>query len=224
VNKMNFDLSYFFKVIPVIGRALPVTLSIAILSMVLGLVLGTAITFILKHAYWPIKEFFKGYVSFFRGTPLMVQLFIFFYGVPQLLPFLSRITAYATSVLVMSINASAYISEVIRSSLNSVDTGQLEAATAMGMTKFQAMERIILPQAFRIAIPPLGNTFINLIQGTALTFMLGLKDIMGISKMLAASSYRFFEAYLAVGLIYWVITKLASIGNKYLERRLDYEK
>jgi len=92
------------------------------------------------------------------------------------------------------------------------------------MTKFQAMERIVLPQAFRIAIPPLGNTLINLIQGTALTFMLGLKDIMGISKMLAASSYRFFEAYLAVGLIYWIITKLASIGNKYLERRLDYEQ
>lgn len=221
---MNFNFNYLFNIFPVIGKALPVTLSIASLSMLFGVLIGTTVTFIQKYAIKPIRMIFKTYVSFFRGTPLMVQLFIFFFGLPQLIPAFSKINAYTAAVIVMSINASAYISEIVRSSLNSVDHGQLEAALSMGMTKFQAMERIVLPQAFRIAVPPLGNTFINLIQGTALTFMLGLRDIMGVSKMTAASTYRFFETYMAVGLIYWGITTLASKGNTYLERKLNYEQ
>lgn len=221
---MIFDFKYLIKIFPVIGKALPITLSIASLAMVFGVILGTLISLIQRNSIKPIKNILKVYVSFFRGTPLMVQLFIFFFGFPQLFPGFSKFNAYTASVIVMSINASAYISEVIRSSLNSVNNGQLEAALSMGMTKIQAMEKIILPQAFRIAIPPLGNTFINLIQGTALVFMLGLKDIMGLSKMISASNYRFFETYMAVGLIYWLITTLASKGNSYLERKLNYEK
>jgi putative amino-acid transport system permease protein len=220
---MNFDLNHFINVFPVIGRALPITISIAIFAMIFGLIMGTLITFLRRSPFQLITNIFDVYVSFFRGTPLMVQLFIFFFGLPQIFPIFSRLNAYNASIIVMSINASAYISEVIRSALNSVDDGQLEAALSMGMTKVQAMERIILPQAFRIAIPPLGNTFINLIQGTSLTFMLGLQDIMAVAKMTAASTYRFFETYMAVGIIYWIITTLASKGNNYLERKLNYE-
>lgn len=219
---MIFDFKYFIEIFPVIGKALPITISIASLAMIFGVILGTIISLIQRNSISLIRKIINVYVSFFRGTPLMVQLFIFFFGFPQLFPSFSRFNAYIASVLVMSINASAYVSEVVRSALNSVDNGQLEAALSMGMTKIQAMERIVLPQAFRIAIPPLGNTFINLIQGTALVFMLGLKDIMGLSKMISASNYRFFETYMAVGVIYWIITTLASKGNSYLERKLSY--
>jgi len=218
---MGFDLNYFFKMLPVIGKALPITLSVGITSMILGLLLGTLITFLRQSTFAPVRYFFEAYVSFFRGTPLMAQLFIFFFGLPQLLPGLANLNAFSAAIIVMSINASAYISEVLRSSIDAVDTGQMEAALSVGMSHLQGMIRIILPQAFKIAVPPLGNTFISLIQGTAITFMIGLKDIMGVSKMNAAASYRFLETFLAVGLIYWIITSLATIANKKIEENLS---
>jgi len=202
----GFDFNYLIQVLPVILRALPVTLSIACLAMMFGLIIGLIVTFLRRSRYHLITRFFDLYVSFFRGTPLMVQLFIFFFGLPQLIPIFSTITSYPAAVVVLSINASAYISEVMKSSINAIDKGQFEAALSIGMSNAQTMERIILPQAFKVALLPLGNTFISLIQGTAITFMIGLKDIMGVAKVSSAASYRFFEAFLAVGLIYWMIT------------------
>jgi len=221
---MNFKIESFFKAFELIAKGLPITLSVALIAMIIGLVLGIGVA-LLRRRYEGLAGHFLGmYVSIFRGTPLMVQLFIFFYGIPQLIPSFGAINAFQASIIVMSINASAYISEVVRGALNAVDRGQLEAGLAVGMTRFQVMERIILPQALRIAIPPLGNTFVSLIQGTAITFMLGLKDIMGLSKMQAAASYRFFETFLAVGVVYWIITWVASYGNKKLEEKMSYGK
>lgn len=214
---MVFDTDYLIRIIGVMVKALPITLSLATLAFVLGAILGTSIAF-LKRAKVPGIQWFLGiYVSFFRGTPLMVQLFIFFFGLPQVFPVLSQVTAYQAALIVMSINASAYISEVMRGSLESVDKGQMEAALSIGMTSFQAYERIVLPQAFKVAIPALGNTLISLVQGTAITFMLGLQDIMGIAKTRAATSYRFLESFIAVGILYWLITVLITKGNQKLE-------
>lgn len=151
----------------------------------------------------------------------MVQLFIFFFGLPQIVPVIAKLNAFEASIIVMTVNASAYISEVVRAAIDSVDKGQMEAALSVGMSKAKAMERIVLPQALKVAIPPLGNTFISLIQGTAITFMLGLQDIMGLTKMKAAASYRFLEAFLAVGIIYWVLTLIATLINKRLEWKLS---
>jgi len=217
----GFDCNYLFGVLPIIIGALPVTLSISVLSMVIGLILGTLITFLRRSDKKLLRGSFDLYVSFFRGTPLMVQLFIFFFGLPQVIPILSRVNAFTASILVLSINASAYISEVVKATIDAVDKGQMEAALSIGMTRFQAMERIILPQAFRIALLPLGNTFISLIQGTSITFMIGLKDIMGISKVSAASSYRFLEAYLAVGLICWLLTLIVTKAIQVLEGKFS---
>ena len=151
----------------------------------------------------------------------MVQLFIFFFGLPQVMPILSEVNALSAAVIVLSINASAYISEVVKGAIGAVDKGQYEAALSVGMSKLQAMERIILPQAFKIAVLPLGNTFISLVQGTAITFMIGLKDIMGIAKVSAASSYRFLEAYLAVGIIYWLLILIATKAINSLSYKLS---
>lgn len=219
---INFDIMYFAQVFKPIIRALPITISIAIISMVIGFIIGTAITFARNSSVDGLRRFFDLYVSFFRGTPLMVQMFLFFFGLPQILPYFSRVGAYSASIIVLSINSSAYISEVIKASLLAIDKGQMEASLAMGMSKFDSIRRIIFPQALRVAIFPLGNTFIGLMQGTAIVFMIGLKDIMGISKMTAATSYRFFETYLAVGIIYWVMTLIIGKIITVSERRLRY--
>lgn len=217
----GFDFNYLLGVMPVILQALPITIGISVLSMTIGLILGTVITFFRLTPIQVVNRMFNIYVSFFRGTPLMVQLFIFFFGLPQVLPVLSKVDAFTATVLVLSINASAYISEVLKGTINAVDRGQFEAALSVGMTKLQVMDRIILPQAFKIAILPLGNTFISLIQGTAITFMIGLKDIMGVSKVSAASSYRFLEAYLAVGIIYWILTLIVSKVIDFMDYKLS---
>lgn len=219
---INFDLVYFTQVFKPIIKALPVTISIAIISMGIGFILGTIITFARNSKDSGLSKLFDLYVSFFRGTPLMVQMFLFFFGLPQILPYFSSVGAYSASLIVLSINSSAYISEVIKASLLAIDKGQMEASLAMGMSKFDAIRRIIFPQALRVAIFPLGNTFIGLVQGTAIVFMIGLKDIMGISKMTAATSYRFFETYLAVGIVYWVLTLLIGRLIVISERRLRY--
>ncbi len=151
----------------------------------------------------------------------MVQLFLFFFGLPQVFPIMGQLSAFQAAVLVMSINASAYIAETIRGAISAIDPLQTSAGLSMGFSFWQTMFYIVLPQAMRAAIPPLGNTFIGVIQGTSLTFMLGLQDIMGLSKMHAAATYRFFETYLAVGLLYWAIMVLIGQLNKWIEHRLS---
>lgn len=199
-------------------KALPITLSVGLLAMGFGLIIGVLVGIIRYFNVPFIDSFFKFYISFFRGTPLMIQLFLFFFGLPQLFPSLGRMNAFQASVIIMSINAGAYIAETSRASILSVDNLQKDAGFSIGLTKFQTMWHVQLPQALRVAIPSFGNTFIGIIQGTSLTFMLGLNDLMGLAKMRAASNYRFFEVYLAVGLIYFFITLLIGKLNFYLEK------
>lgn len=219
--KFNFDFSYFLSRFGVIGRYLPLTLTIAFSAFILGIIIGTGLTLLRRSNIKILNRVIDLYVSFFRGTPLLVQLFIFFYGLPQIFPKLAVITAIYASILVMSINASAYMSEIIRAAIDAVDKGQMDAAMSVGMTKKQAMTRIILPQAARIAIPPLGNTMISLIQGTAITFTLGVKEMMGQSKISAAASFRFLENFLAAGIIYWLLTLVLSYYTKHLEKEMN---
>ncbi len=214
---VRFDLIRFFLAFRHLVSALPITIGVGVLAMGLGLFVGTLTSLVIRWGPKSVGRLLSGYVSFFRGTPLMVQLFLFFFGLPQLLPFLGHIGAFPAAVLVMGLNAGAYVSETARSAIGSIDTLQWQAADASGFSRLQTLRYIIFPQALRVALPPLGNTFINVIQGTALTFMLGLPDLMGVAKMRAAVDYRFFENYLAVGLVYWVITRLVGLSSRKLE-------
>lgn len=218
---MNFDFIYFLKRFEILFKYIPVTLCLAATSAAIGLILGLLIALGRESSVKPLNKFLGVFVSFFRGTPLMVQLFLFYFGMPQLFPKLPVISAFYMSIIVMSINASAYMSETIRASINSVDKYQLEAAYSIGMNKKQAMIRIILPQAARIALPPLSNTFISIIQGTAITFTLGVKEIMAVAKVGSASSFKFIENFLAVGIIYWILTILISYASSTIEKSLN---
>lgn len=217
---MQIDYSYLVDRLFFIAKYIPLTMVMAILALVFGTLIGTLIG-IARYKKLPILNQLLGlYVSFFRGTPLIVQIFLFYFGLPQLFPIVSHVDALTMSLIVMSINASAYISETIRGSLQAVGKDQTEAAMSVGMNGFQTMTRIILPQGLRIALPPLGNTFISLIQGTAITFTIGVSEMMGIAKIGAASSYKFFETFLAVGILYWIITYLSSYLLRLLEKKL----
>ncbi|WFD08946.1 amino acid ABC transporter permease [Tepidibacter hydrothermalis] len=218
---INFSVEYFIGRFPEFIKFLPITLSLALISIVIGLVVGTSIALIRTYEIKILYPLSKIYVSFFRGTPLLVQLFIFYYGLPQIIPSLGGINAYTAAFLTLSINSSAYMSEIIRAAINSVDKGQMEAALSVGMTYFQGMTKIVLPQAARIAIPSLGNTFISLMKETSLAFVLGVSEMLAAAKMGSAASYRFFENYLAVGIIYWIITILFTYIIDRLERNMS---
>lgn len=219
--KPNFDAVFVLEVFPRIIKYIHITLSIAILSMGIGLFLGTIFALIGIYKIKFLYPFSKIYISFFRGTPLLVQLFLLYYGIPQILPQFASLNAYSAAFIGLSLNSAAYMSEIIRGAINAVDKGQMEACLSVGMSPWQGMKRIILPQAARISIPPLGNTFVSLLKESSLAFTLGVSEMLAQAKMSAAATYKFFESYLTVALIYWIITIFISYGQRKLEEKMN---
>ena len=159
----------------------------------------------------------SAYLVFFRGTPLLVQLFIWFFGLPQ---FGLMLPAFACGVVGLGLDSGAYVSEIVRGAIQSVDRGQNEAARSLGMSAGQAMRKIIIPQAVVRMIPPLGNEFIALIKNSALVSLLTIHDLMHEGQKIISVSYRSLEVYLAVALIYLVLTSATSGALRLIERRL----
>ncbi len=161
------------------------------------------------------------FISFFRGTPLLVQLFLFYYGLPQLLAFLTQINGITATIMGLTLHFSAYMAESIRAAIVGVDRSQTEAALSIGMTNGQLMRRIVLPQATRVAVPTLMNYFIDMIKATSLAFTLGVTELMGATQKEAAGSFLYFEAFLTVAVVYWIIVELLAWGQRRLETRLN---
>ena len=159
----------------------------------------------------------SAYLVFFRGTPLLVQLFIWFFGLPQ---FGLMLPAFACGVVGLGLYSGAYVSEIVRGAIQSVDRGQNEAARSLGMSAGQAMRKIVIPQAVVRMIPPLGNEFIALIKNSALVSLLTIHDLMHEGQKIISVSYRSLEVYLAVALIYLVLTSATSGALRLIERRL----
>ncbi|PTM56559.1 amino acid ABC transporter permease [Desmospora activa] len=223
---MNFDVQYMLDVFPTLIKYLPLTLLMAVVSMVIAVVVGLLMALITQNRLPVIYPLANVYLSFFRGTPTLVQLFLIYYGLPQLFPSFSTMDALTAAIIGLSLKQSAYLAEIFRAALNSVDKGQLEACLSVGMTRVQAYRRIILPQATRIALPGTGNQFIQLIKETSLAFTLGVAELFAQGKMMASESLRFFETYLAVAIVYWAVTIVYSILQEWLERKISkpYEK
>jgi len=215
--RINFDPIFMLEVFPRILKYVYVTLGIAMVSMLIGLCIGALLALVRIYKLKGLHSFVKVYVSFFRGTPLLVQLFLLYYGLPQVIPKLAEMNAYTAALVGLSLNSAAYMSEIIRGAIGSIDKGQMEACLSVGMTSWQGMRRIILPQAARVAIPALGNTFISLLKESSLAFTLGVSEMLAQAKMAAAATYRFFESYLVAALIYWIIT----IGLSYIQERIE---
>ncbi len=215
------DLDYMLGLVPVILGYVPLTLFMAVAGMVFALILASLLA-VERVAKVPVLDWFViVFISFFRGTPLLVQLFLFYFGLPQVLSFLSDINGVTAAIMGLTLHFSAYMAESIRAAIMGVDRSQWEAAQSIGMTQGQMMWRIILPQAARIAAPTLVNYFIDMIKGTSLAFTLGVTELMGAAQKEAAGSFLYFEAYLVVAMIYWVIVEALSQMQKRLETYLN---
>lgn len=214
---MNFDLQYMLEISLQIAKFIPITLVLAIISMALAIIIGLVVALIRNSNIFGITQLAGLYISLFRGMPTLVQLFIIYYGLPQLFPSLSTMEAMTAAIIGFSLKESSYLAEIFRAGLNSVDKGQMEAGLATGMKRVQIYSRIILPQVALNALPATGNTFISLIKETSLAFTLGITELFAEGKIIASANMRFFETYLVVGLIYWLLVILYSWIQKYLE-------
>ena len=225
-----FDIRLVFSQIPAILQYLPVTLELAIVSMIVSMVLGLPLALIKIKRIPVLTQFSNLYISLIRGTPVLVQLYVVYFGIPLLLRYINQqhgtsynvngIPAIVYAFVALAINQSAYNAEILRGSLQSVDKGQIEAANALGMTYGQALGRIILPEAFLVALPSLGNSFISLIKGTSLAFVASVIEMTAQGKIIAGRSYRYFEVYVSLAIIYWVITILFEQIINYAEKKL----
>ncbi|CAJ0722504.1 MULTISPECIES: amino acid ABC transporter permease [Ralstonia] len=199
-------------------RGALVTVEVTAAALVLGCVLGLLIGIGRLN---PRRRFIYGictvYVTFIRGTPLLVQLFLLFFGLPQ---FDILLPAFVCGVLGLGVYSGAYVSEIVRGAIQSVDRGQMEAARSIGMSSAQSMRAIILPQAVVRMIPPLGNEFIALIKNSALVSLLTIHDLMHEGQKIISVSYRSLEVYLAIALVYLVLTSAASYLLHRLERNI----
>lgn len=218
---MNFDFQWFINLFPIVLPALGLTIEISLVSLICTLILSIIISIIRYYRIYGLYQVFGLYITFFRATPLVAQLFILYFGLPCVIPALKSMTAFQATVIALTLNTASFMAETLRAALESVDVGQLEACYSMGMTKYQTMMRVVLPQAFVVALPSIGNQFIGIIKGSALGFTVGLADIMAKAKMEAALSIRFFEAYLCVTLIYLVIVIFIEKVQGLLEKKIQ---
>jgi len=217
----SFDLQYIIELMPILLKYLGVTMEMALWGFLFALILSLSLALIRVFKIAVIQHFAALFISFFRGTPLLVQLFILYYGLPQFMPIFIGMDAFTAAVIGLSLHFSAYMAESIRAAILGIDKSQMEACLSLGMTRLQAMKRIILPQASRVATPSLMNYFIDMIKSTSLAFTLGVAEIMAKAQMEASSSFKFFESFLAVALIYWAVVLLFTRLQHLLERRLN---
>ncbi|MBF8778462.1 cystine ABC transporter permease [Pseudomonas fulva] len=198
------------------GAGYTVVLSVG--GMFFGLLLGFVLALMRLSRLWPINWLARVYVSFFRGTPLLVQLFVIYYGLPQVGLELDPLPA---ALIGFSLNMAAYACEILRAAIGSIDRGQWEAAASIGMTRAQALRRAILPQAARTALPPLGNSFISLVKDTALAATIQVPELFRQAQLITARTFEVFTLYLAAALIYWVLASILAHFQHRLERRVN---
>ncbi|MBB3189815.1 amino acid ABC transporter permease [Halomonas cerina] len=215
------DFDYMLGLVPILLGYLPLTLGMAMAGMVLALVLACGLAVIRVLGIPGLNGVTLLFISFFRGTPLLVQLFLFYYGLPQVVAFLTQIDGITATIMGLTLHFAAYMAESIRAAIVGVDRSQTEAALSIGMTNGQLMRRIVLPQATRVAVPTLMNYFIDMIKATSLAFTLGVTELMGATQKEAAGSFLYFEAFITVAVIYWLIVELLAWGQRRLEVRLN---
>jgi polar amino acid transport system permease protein len=215
---MDLDFSPVWSGWPQLLQGALVTVEVTSVSLLLGCVLGLLIGMGRLHPERRlIYSLCTAYLAVIRGTPLLVQLFILFFGLPQ---FGIMLPAFLCGVLGLGIYSGAYVSEIVRGAIQSIDRGQMEAARSIGLSSRQAMLNVILPQAVVRMIPPLGNEFIALIKNSALVSLLTIHDLMHEGQKIISVSYRSLEVYLAIALMYFVLTGLTTLALRHVEQRL----
>jgi His/Glu/Gln/Arg/opine family amino acid ABC transporter permease subunit len=203
---------------PLAKAALTMTIPLTIISFVVGLVIALAVALARLSSNVVLSNVARFYISIIRGTPLLVQLFIVFFALPE---FGVKIDPFPAAVIAFSLNVGGYAAEIIRSAIQSVPKGQWEAAETIGLNYTGALRRIILPQATRVAVPPLSNTLISLVKDTSLASTILVTELLRQAQIVAAPTFEFFALYGTAAIYYWVICLVLSFGQSRVEHRLE---
>ncbi len=217
-----FDVTYMIKNIPVLLSYVHITLTITIVSAIIGILLGCVIALIRINNIKFLKQLVVVFTYFIRGTPLLVQIFLVYFGFPEILNKLgfnpNGVSPLIYIIIVFTLYVAAYSGEVMRSAILAIPQGQLEAAYAIGMTSYKAYIRIVLPQAFASAIPSIINTIISELKGTALVFNVGIVDMMNKAELIGGYTQRYLELYVDAAIIYAVMIVILSYAGNRLEK------
>lgn len=204
------------------------TLIISVFTVLFGTILGVLMAMARMSKFKPLKWLATAYIEFFRGTPLMVQLMFIFYGLPMIgvtfpkISFIPDFDRFAAGVVAMSLNSCAYVAEIIRSGIQAVDAGQMEAARSLGFHHREAMTLVILPQAVRNILPALGNEFVTIIKESSIVSVISIADLMFRAKGIIAKTYSSLECLAVVAIIYFLLTFLGGRLIALMERRMSY--
>lgn len=218
---MNFEVDYFVSMFKIILHGFGTTFSVAVLSLIFSVLLGFLLAAVRYYNVPGLKQFSVIFTSFFRSTPFIAQLFVFYYGFSQISTLVRNMSSYWATIVVLSLSFAAYMGENIRGAIMSVDKGQFEAGISIGLTNWQTIKRIIIPQAARVAIPGMSNSFANLFKSTSLCFTVGVMDMTAFAKNQVNLTFRYLEGYVALIIIYWVILAIIEWGQSRLEKRMN---
>ncbi|MCI6752354.1 MAG: amino acid ABC transporter permease [Selenomonas bovis] len=216
---MNFNFDLVVTSFPLLLLGAGVTIKITAMSVALGVLIGLFVGIARICRVRPLRFLAAVYVDFFRGTPLLVQIFLFYFAVPVITG--QRIDPYVAAVGSCGINSGAYVAEIVRAGIQSIDEGQMEAGRSLGMTWAQTMRYIIVPQAIKRVIPPLGNEFIALLKDSSLVSVIGFEELTRRGQLIIAKTYGSLEIWFSVAIIYLVMTLSISRLVAYLEKRYN---
>ena len=217
----------FSGAMPLLLEGLKLTVITSLVSILIGMVIGLLVCLMKMSKNVVLRAIAGVYIWIIRGTPMLVQAFIVFFGVPQVVRmFVSdfKFTALTAGIITLSLNAGAYLAEIYRGGIMAVPKGQTEAARSLGLSQGQAMRKIVLPQAIKFSIPSLVNQFIITIKDTSILSAIGMAELVNKAKTYVGSTYTVFETYLVVAAMYLVIISILMIISNYIEKKLKNER
>ena len=215
---MDLNIDLMINSIPLLIVGAGITIQITAISVAIGLVIGMFVGVARVSNIRPLRWLAAVYVDFLRGTPLLVQIFLIYFALPVLLG--NRVDPFIAAITACGINSGAYIAEIFRAGIQAIDDGQMEAGRSLGMTWWQTMWYIIIPQAFRNIVPPLGNEFIALLKDSSLVSVIGFEELTRRGQLIIARTYGSLEIWICVDIIYLIMTLTISRFVAFLEKRL----
>lgn len=215
---MTGYLEYLRIATPVLLEGLLITFRVSLICLLIGL--GIGFPSALARVYGPkwLRWLATGYIEMFRGTPVLVQLFIVYYGLPQ---FGLTFTAFTSAFIALGLNSGAYQSEYFRGAIQAISGGQMMAARSMGMTRLQAIRHVIIPQAFRYALPAWSNEVVSMVKITSIVYLIAVPEMLYVAKELLAKYYNPFETYITVGIVYLAVIGLITLLLHFIERKIS---
>ena len=216
---MNLNVDLMINSLPLLIAGAGITIQITAISVGLGLIIGMFVGITRISNVKLLRWLAAIYIDFLRGTPLLVQIFLIYFALPVLLG--QRVDPFIAAITACGINSGAYIAEIFRAGIQAIDEGQMEAGRSLGMTWVQTMRYIIVPQAFKNIVPPLGNEFIALLKDSSLVSVIGFEELTRRGQLIIARTYGSLEIWISVAIIYLVMTLTISRLVAYLEKRLD---